>query len=84
MRRLSSMLVAGMLCCFYATVSADIYIWTDENGIKHITNTAPPAGAEILMQTEEIPYDEKADKERKAAEQLGKFGDAADRNAAGC
>jgi hypothetical protein len=47
-------------------------MWTDDNGIKHITNTVPPEGAEILLQTEEIPYDEKADKERREAEQLEK------------
>jgi hypothetical protein len=72
MRRLSLVLAAGMLCCFYATVSADIYVWTDDNGVKHCTNSVPPAGAEILMQTAEIPYDEKADKDRMEAEQLEK------------
>lgn len=73
MRRLSFLLAAAMLCCFYTTVSADIYMWTDENGVKHIGNSVPPAGAEILMQTAEIPYDEKADKERIEAEQLEKM-----------
>jgi hypothetical protein len=47
-------------------------MWTDENGVKHITNILPPEGAEILMRTAEIPYDEEADKERKESEQLAK------------
>ena len=68
MRRLSIGLAAVMLCCFYSSVSADIYVWTDEHGVKHFTNYAPPAEAEILMQTEELPYDERADKERIDAE----------------
>ena len=71
-RRFSFLMTAGLLCCYSTIAGADIYMWTDENGIKHITNTIPPAGAEILMQTEEIPYDEAADKERKASEQLEK------------
>jgi hypothetical protein len=48
-------------------------MWTDENGVKHISNSVPPAGAEILMQTAEIPYDEKADNERMEAEKLEKM-----------
>ena len=73
MRRLSFVLAAGMLCCFYVTAGADIYMWTDENGIKHIGNSAPPAGAEILMQTAELPYDERAHNERIEAERLEKM-----------
>jgi len=68
MKRLSIGLAAVLLCCFYSGVSADIYVWTDEHGVKHFSNYAPPADAEVLMQTEELPYDEQADKERINAE----------------
>jgi len=68
MKRLSIGLAAVLLCCFSSSVSADIYVWTDEHGVKHFANYAPPAEAEILMQTEELPYDEQADKERIDAE----------------
>ena len=68
MGRLLIGLAAVMLCCLYSNVSADIYVWTDEHGVKHFTNYAPPAEAQILMQAEELPYDEQADKERIAAE----------------
>ena len=47
---------------------ADIYEWTDENGVKHFTNYTPPAGATVLLKTEEVPYDEDADRERVEAD----------------
>jgi hypothetical protein len=57
-----------LLCGVYSVVSADIYEWTDEHGVKHFTNYAPPAQAKVLMKTKEIAYDEAADKERMEAE----------------
>ena len=57
------------LVCFAAwPLFADIYEWTDENGVKHYTNYAPPPEAKILMKTEEVPYDEAADRARMEAE----------------
>ena len=50
------------------TAEADIYVWTDENGVKHITNYAPPEHANILMRTPEIPYDAEADRRRLEAD----------------
>ena len=47
---------------------ADIYQWTDQNGVKHFTNYTPPAHATILMKTKEVPYDEAADRARIEAD----------------
>lgn len=47
---------------------ADIYVWTDDNGVKHFTNQIPPKHAEIIMKTKEIPFDEEADRVRREAE----------------
>jgi len=33
--------------------SADIYFWTDENGVKNFTNYSPPEKAEVFMETSE-------------------------------
>ena len=33
--------------------SADIYFWTDENGVKNFTNYSPPEQAEVFMETSE-------------------------------
>ena len=59
-----------LVSCFAASLSsADIYEWTDENGLKHYTNQAPPSGSRLLMITKEEPYDEAADRARMEAEQ---------------
>jgi len=68
MRRLYLFVVSVLLCCLNTTVDADIYTWIDENGVKHFSNFAPPATAEVIMKTEELPYDEQADQQRMAAE----------------
>ena len=52
---LSLVILIGFLVA--GSAWADIYVWTDDKGIKHITNYAPPEHATILMQTPEIPYD---------------------------
>ena len=55
--------------CFVAAVLyADIYEWTDEDGVKHYTNYAPAPEAKILLKTEELPYDEAADRARLESE----------------
>ena len=63
---LSLVLLLGFLNA--GSVWADIYVWTDEKGIKHITNYAPPEHAKILIRTPEIPYDAEADQKRLEAE----------------
>jgi hypothetical protein len=52
------------------TARADIYSWTDENGVNHFTNYAPPKHAKLLIKTPEIPYDEEADNQRQEADRL--------------
>ena len=52
-----------------SSLFADIYEWTDANGVKHFTNYAPPDNAKLLMKTEAVPYDEAADVERMETEQ---------------
>ena len=58
-----------LLSCITATSSlADIYEWTDDNGVKHYSNYAPAAKSKVLMKTKEDPYDEEADLARVEAE----------------
>jgi len=52
------------------TARADIYSWTDENGVNHFTNYSPPKQAKLLIKTPEIPYDEDADNQRRENDQL--------------
>ena len=55
-------------CIIASSSFADIYEWTDENGVKHYSNYAPPPGSKVLMKTKEEPYDEEADRARMEAE----------------
>ncbi|MBI5582015.1 MAG: DUF4124 domain-containing protein [Deltaproteobacteria bacterium] len=45
-------------------VSADIYRWTDADGLTHFSNQPPPAGVKVLDKLEETPYDADADRQR--------------------
>ena len=49
-------------------VSADIYRWTDANGVTHFSNEPPPTGAKVLDKIEEAPYDADADRQRISEE----------------
>jgi hypothetical protein len=53
-----------------SVVDADIYYWTDEEGVNHFTNYAPPKHARLLMRTPEIPYDKEADIQRQETDRL--------------
>ena len=50
--------------------SADIYSWTDENGVRHFTNQSPPKHAELLIKSPEISHDEKAHERRLEEDRL--------------
>ena len=64
MKGIKIMLLIAGGCLLAGSLHADIYEWTDENGVKHFTNYAPPEDAKILMKTKELPYDEAADRAR--------------------
>ena len=61
---------SGLAGFAVSTASADIYAWTDENGVKYFTNHAPPEQATLFMKTREIPYDEEADNQRREMDRL--------------
>ncbi len=65
------MLAALWLVAFAALeADADIYSWTDENGVRYFTNYAPPKQAKVLIKTPEIVYDEEADLQRRESDAL--------------
>lgn len=74
MRRLNILIMvsAGIWISGFwiSAVDADIYSWTDEEGVTHFTNYAPPKHARLLMKTPEIPYDEEADIQRQETDRL--------------
>ena len=48
--------------------TADLYHWTDENGVRHFSNTPPPEGVDKTIWQEEIPYDPESDDKRRDRE----------------
>jgi hypothetical protein len=68
MKGLKILLFIAAGCLIAGSLHADIYEWTDENGVKHFTNYAPPDDATIMMKSEELPYDEAADRTSIEAE----------------
>lgn len=48
---------------------ANIYSWTDENGVTHFTNYNPPAEARIVVKDVVIPRGEATEKEARANEE---------------
>ena len=74
MKRLNITILVLMAVWVYGfvalTAHADIYSWTDENGVNHFTNYAPPKHAKLLMKTPEIPYDQEADNQRRENDSL--------------
>jgi len=49
-------------------VQADIFSWTDENGVRHYSDS-PPGNLNEVDVTPEIPHDPAADQRTKAAHQ---------------
>ena len=74
MKRLNITILVLMAVWVYGfvalTARADIYSWTDENGVNHFTNYAPPKQARLLIKTPEIPYDKEADIQRQETDRL--------------
>ena len=74
MKRLNIIILVLLAVWVYGftalTARADIYSWTDENGVNHFTNYSPPKQAKLLMKTPEIPYDEEADNQRRENDRL--------------
>jgi hypothetical protein len=48
--------VIGAVClCVALPLTAGIYYWTDENGVRHYSNVAPAESGDEVQQQEEVP-----------------------------
>lgn len=52
------------ICILFSDLQAEVYQWTDENGVKHFTDEPPENIKEPVEVSAEKPYDEEADKQR--------------------
>jgi len=68
MKRLLSLLfLIGILLCAPASY-ADVYSWTDENGVKSFGNEPPENAANVKLIFKEKPHDPAADQQRTATD----------------
>ena len=65
--RISLLLLIGILLCVPAA-SADVYSWTDENGVKHFGQQPPENATNVELVFKEEPHDATTDKQRTATE----------------
>jgi hypothetical protein len=68
MTRHAGWLVIYLLLWSNHPAAADLYHWTDAQGVRHFSNTPPPEGADARVLLEEIPYDPETDDKRRAQE----------------
>lgn len=69
MRRAKTILLALVsLLLLGFPASAELYQWTDADGVRHFSNLPPPKGIADAEQIEEIPYDPETDAQRRAEE----------------
>ena len=47
---------------------AQLYHWTNADGVRHFSNTPPPDGATATVVKDEIPYDPETDHQRRVQE----------------
>jgi hypothetical protein len=81
MYRFALLTIICLAIVWAAPAVGEMYYWTDENGIRHYSNQAPPTGDVDYGSSSEIEYNAEADRERrardvKAAEEMKKAGEA--------
>ncbi|MCK4987517.1 MAG: DUF4124 domain-containing protein, partial [Desulfobacterales bacterium] len=64
MKRLLSLLFLIGVLLWVPASYADVYSWTDENGVKHFGNQAPENAANVKLIFKEKPHDAAADQQR--------------------
>jgi hypothetical protein len=61
------------VCLWGPAVDADIYVWTDEGGIRHFSNRDSHPEAELFLKTMEGPYEEAVERAQKENEKQRKL-----------
>ena len=64
----SIIFIICILLCAWAA-NAEIYSWTDENGVKHYSNVPPAEAENVKIEFKEYQYDPKTETRRLETEQ---------------
>ena len=65
MKRLICLLIFTGILLWVSASYADVYSWTDENGVKSFGNQPPANAANVKLIFKEKPFDATADQQRK-------------------
>ena len=68
MKHIAVIMFLMVVLLWVPALNADIYTWTDENGVKHFGNQPPENATDARVVFKEEPYDEAADKQRTATQ----------------
>jgi chemotaxis protein histidine kinase CheA len=63
------LLILVLIIFGVSTVSAEIYTWTDEKGVRHYGDSPPEDAEDVKVVGPEYQYDESADKKRTQQDQ---------------
>jgi len=71
MKFFNILILSALTLLCVSTLNAEIYTWTDENGVKHYSDTPPENEENYEVHTESkiFKYDEEADKKRTEEDQ---------------
>ncbi len=64
MKLLRLLMVVSVICFYTPNLNAGLFTWTDENGVKHYSNTAPSKDVEGIEEIPESQSDETIIKKR--------------------
>ena len=64
MKSLITIIILLGILVWLPASNADVYSWTDENGVKHFGNQPPENAADVKMIFKEEPHDAAADQKR--------------------
>jgi len=72
MKKLKISFLYFILIMFITPLAAHskMYIWTDENGVKHVSNTAPPQNTKNIQRKDEKKFDEEKYQRNKEQQQI--------------
>jgi Skp family chaperone for outer membrane proteins len=69
MKYIIYLIVIALSALCVSTLNADIYSWTDKDGVKHFSNVPPDDADDVNVEFKEYQHDEKADQQRFEVEQ---------------
>lgn len=61
-------LIIMVILWSWQPAAAELYQWTNADGVRHFSNTPPPKGVEATVLQGEIPYDPESDEKRRSQE----------------